>query len=232
MRLSRSGTLSVLLHAVVMYGLIRAGWRHTPRRLAQRQATIVWLADAASRVCARRVRRSDLIPRQSRPPRTQGGPADALCVLGAPRPTRAPPVEVPTATCRHPRLARAGAGCPSRSGPRRRRAAANVADGAARRAALRSRSPGRSRDNERSSACERASTGSNRRSPCSTSPAKGRAGLAEEPKGPFGVHWVSDDCYVFHEPLDRFLLPGLFVDRLLARGAWRAPTCSPRPNRR
>jgi hypothetical protein len=43
------------------------------------------------------------------------------------------------------------------------------------------------------------------------SPAKGRARLAEEPAGPYRVHWVSDDCYVFHEPTDRFILPGLFV---------------------
>jgi hypothetical protein len=43
------------------------------------------------------------------------------------------------------------------------------------------------------------------------SEAKGRGGLPEEPTGPFGIHWVSDDCYVFREPLDRFILPGLFV---------------------
>jgi hypothetical protein len=44
------------------------------------------------------------------------------------------------------------------------------------------------------------------------SPAKGRAGLPEEPTGPFGVEWLTDDSYVFREPLDRFILPGLFVE--------------------
>jgi hypothetical protein len=44
------------------------------------------------------------------------------------------------------------------------------------------------------------------------SPAKGRAALPEPAVVAYGVHWVSDDCYVFREPLDRFILPpGLFV---------------------
>jgi hypothetical protein len=36
--------------------------------------------------------------------------------------------------------------------------------------------------------------------------------LTEEPTGPYGIHWVSDDCYVFREPTERFVLPGLFVE--------------------
>jgi hypothetical protein len=43
------------------------------------------------------------------------------------------------------------------------------------------------------------------------SPAKGRAALPEEQMVVYGVHWVSDDCYVFREPPDRFAVMGLLI---------------------
>ena len=43
------------------------------------------------------------------------------------------------------------------------------------------------------------------------SPAKGRAALPEERIVVYGVHWVSDDCYVFREPPQRFAVLGLLI---------------------
>ena len=219
MRLSRSGTLSVLLHAVVMYGLIRAGW-HTPRRLAQRQATIVWLAAPRAAFAPAESAARPSSPAESTTG-SQGGPAERAAVRSrrpAP-PTRAPPVEVPTA----PPAATPDSPAPAPDVARaadlaeaRRRAAANVLADGARADAQRSFAfPGTIAQQRAFDDSERIRRREHGLQPPLTvfdSPAKGRAGLAEEPKGPFGVHWVSDDCYVFHEPLDRFLLPGLFVE--------------------
>ena len=56
------------------------------------------------------------------------------------------------------------------------------------------------------------------------SPAKGRAGLAEDRMVVYGVHWVSDDCYVFREP------PSASSCRYLVPPA-PPKTCTKRPGR-
>jgi len=211
MRQSRSGIgLSVLLHALALFGLMRGAW-HAPSHALKRQATIVWLAapqaappptasenqsspaqptagsEGASRAerAAVRARRSAHASRSPPAEKTTGPPAEA--------PNAAPAPDLVEA---------------------RRRAATDVLEDGARAEARRSFAfPGtiaQQRAFDESERIRRREQGLGPPLTVFDSPAKGRAGLSEEP-AVYGVHWVSDDCYVFREPTNRFVLPGLFV---------------------
>ena len=214
MRLSRSGNLSVLLHAAAVCGLLRAGWP-TPRPVAQRQATVVWLA----------------MPQAQPPPSAAddrppaAGPAaesqddsnvQRAAVRARPsvRARRAPPAAAPTAP---PAAAPSTAPAPDLT-EARRRATADVLEDAKRADVHRSFAfPGtiaQQRAFDESERNRRREQGLQPPLTAFDSPAKGRAALPEPPVVAYGVHWVSDDCYVFREPLDRFILPGLFVPPL------------------
>jgi hypothetical protein len=222
MRQSRPGIgLSLLLHALALYGLMHAAW-HAPRR-AQLQATIVWLA--APELAA---------PEQgSAPPSPADRPAtseptieskDTSRAEVAPRrrgralrPTPTQPAEpaiAPAPGSPPPASARNNATVPNLVDARRR-ATADVLEEMARADAHRSSAfPGtiaQQRAFDESERFRRREHGLGPPLSVFDSEAKGRAGLPEEPIGPFGVHWVSDDCYVFREPLDRFVVP-VFIE--------------------
>jgi hypothetical protein len=211
MRLSRSGMVSVLLHAVALYGLMRAGW-HVPQPVAKRPATVVWLA----------------APQAAPPPaEPEDRPSAAASTAGpedgsrAQRP-RAPPPRAARAT---PSPTAAATTAPPAAAPSvapppdlveaRGRAAVDALDDDARANARRSFAfPGtiaQQRAFDESERFRRRDQGLQPPLTVFDSPAKGRAALPEPPVVAYGVHWVSDDCYVFREPLDRFILPGLFV---------------------
>lgn len=219
MRLWRSGIgLSLLVHALVLCGLLRAFWG-TPKRSAAPalQAAIVWLAPE---------------PAPSAPEEGPAPAGAAAGLAGASRREDAPararrsvpenrtaPKAAITPSAPSPGEARAAAP----SGPSaselveaRRRATVAVLKDGARADARRSFSfPGtiaQQRAFDESERLRRRERGLGPPLTVFDSPARGRAALPEEPTGPYGVHWVSDDCYVFREPLDRFILPGLFVE--------------------
>ena len=222
MRLSRPGIgLSLLLHALALYGLMHWVWH--PPRPAQLQAAIVWFAPpelaapeqalappspaeqpatTAPAIESKDTSRTEVRPRRKeravRPTPTQ--PPEPAIAPAQPSP---PPSTAPSNTS-VPNLVEA-----------RRRATADVLEERARADAHRSFAfPGtiaQQRAFDESERVRRREQGLGAPLSVFDSPAKGRATLPEEPAGPFGVHWVSDDCYVFREPLDRFILPGLFV---------------------
>jgi len=214
MRLSRSGILSVLLHAAALYGLAGAAW-HTPRPTAGPRATIVWLAapqapptpaasenqtaaseptarsaEDASKAARAAVRPRPSAPRASRPPRAE---------------TKTAPPAAESTVAPAPDLLEA-----------RRRAAVEALEDAARGDSHRSFAfPGTIAEQRAFDDAQRLRARERGLQPPQSvfdSPAKGRAGLPEEPSGPFGVHWVSDDCYVFREPLERFVLRDVFIE--------------------
>lgn len=211
MRLSRSGILSVALHALALYGLMRAGWQ-TPRPVTQRQATIVWLAAApAPPPPASEARPSPAEPNLGSEDGSRAEPAGVRAPRRVPT-SRSPPAEVLPVP---PTAAQSAAPAPDLA-EARRRATTNALEDAERAGAHRSFAfPGTIAQQRAFDEAERNRRREHGLQPPLTvfdSPAKGRAGLAEEPAGPFGVHWVSDDCYVFREPTERFILPGLFVE--------------------
>jgi len=224
MRLSRSGIgLSLLLHALAFWGVMQAVW-HAPQRQSTApllQAAIVWSLP------------SELAPQ----PAPTERPATAEPAVGSEdtsraegparrsertvRPSRTPPPDAPIAP------APASPAPPSPAAPNsasaqdlveaRRRAAVDTLEETARAEARRSfEFPGtiaQQRAFDESERVHRREQGLGPPLTVFDSPAKGRAALPEEATGPFGVHWVSDDCYVFREPLDRFVLPpALFIE--------------------
>jgi hypothetical protein len=213
MRLSRSGILSVLLHAVALYGLMRAGW-HTPRP-AKRQATIVWLAIPEAEPPSSTTEDRPSAAEPTAEPR-DGAHAERAEVRARSVPaSRAPPAEPTTAP---PASAPAPNSAPAPDlAEARRRATAAVLEDAKRADAHRSFAfPGtiaQQRAFDESERLRRREQGLQPPLTVFDSPAKERAKLPEERMLVYGVHWVSDDCYVFHEPLDRFFLPpGLFIE--------------------
>ncbi len=211
MRLSRPGIVSVLLHGLALYGLMRGSW-HTP--WPQRPALVGWLAtpQAASPPPESEARSSPAEPTigsqdGSRTERAEVRPRRPATANRSPpaESTTGPPATAPSAphTIPAPDLFEA-----------RRRAAVDVLEDGTRRDAHRSFAfPGtiaQERAFDESERIRRREQGLGPPLTVFDSPAKGRAALTEEP-AVYGVHWVSDDCYVFREPLERFVLPGLFV---------------------
>jgi hypothetical protein len=216
MRLSRSGIgLSLLFHALAIGGAMRVAWRTPqPSMPPVLQGTIVWLAapppppptaeptataEAAIPDAVDRARAEGPTPRSGRAARADRRSEPAAA------PAPALPATPPPATAPAPNLAEA-----------RRRATVDVIEGTARDDAHRSfafpGTIGQQRAFDESERFRRRERGLQPPLTAFDSPAKGRTDLPEEPTGPFGVHWVADDRYVFHEPDDRFILPGLFVE--------------------
>ena len=235
MQPSRPGIgLSFLLHALALCGVMRGVW-HTPRYSPPaRQAGIVWLAPpepapgpqptedrppAAEAIVgsagasrpegAAGISERGLPPSRIRPSTPPIAPAPTRSAT----PSRRPPARTPPTASAPPAVAPHIAPVPDLL-EARRRATVDVIEGAARADARRSfEYPGtiaQQRAFDESERLRRREHGLGPPLSVFDSEAKGRAGLPEEPMGPYGVHWVSDDCYVFSEPLDRFVLPGLF----------------------
>jgi hypothetical protein len=221
MRLSRSGTLSVLLHAVALYGLLRADW-HPPRPAPQRSATVVWVAalqpapPGAGPVNRPSAAESTDGSERASPTERPSARARAQPVTSSPRaePPAAPPEAAPNDVPARDLL------------EARRRATSEVVKDEARANAHRSFAfPGtiaQQRAFDESERLRRSEQGLQPPLTAFDSPAKGRAALPEERMAVYGVHWVSDDCYVFKEPLDRFILPGLFIEPTICSRAPRA----------
>jgi hypothetical protein len=214
MRLSRPGIgLSLLCHALALYGLVHWAW-HAPRP-APLQAAIVWF-DPQGLALARPP------PQERATDEPTIGPADTSHAEDSPRRSERPGRRKPARPAPAPAPTPPRAAAPSTAPVQdlveaRRRAAVDVVHGTARADAHRSfEFPGtiaQQRAFDESERVRRRERGLGPPLTVFDSPAKGRAGLAEEPTGPFSVHWVSDDCYVFREPLDRFVLPpSLFVE--------------------
>jgi hypothetical protein len=229
MRLSRSGIgLSVLLHMLGLYGLMH--WAlHAPRRTAELQAAIIWYAphqhalepapappSPADRSATTEPasESTDSSRVEVAPRRTEHTAPPARERAARPTPTQPPEPAIAPAPATPPAApARGNASVPNLV-EARRRAAVDVLEERDRGDAHRSFAfPGtiaQQRAFDESERVRRRERGLQPPLTAFDSEAKGRAGLPEEPMGPFGVHWVSDDCYVFREPLDRFVLPGLF----------------------
>jgi hypothetical protein len=218
MRLSRSGIgLSLLVHALAVCALMQAVWQ-TPQRSADRvlQGEIVWLGAKPAPAAP-----------EERPAPTQPGHglADDSRIGSAPvRSRRSQPAKrtaaeaaivAPSAPSPNEPLT------PAPSGPSapdlaeaRRRVTVGVLEEGARADARRSFAfPGTIAEQRAFDESERIRRRERGLGPPLTvfdSPAKGRAGLAEEP-AVYGVHWVSDDCYVFREPTERFAVLGMLI---------------------
>jgi len=211
MRLSRSGVLSLLLHAAALYALMGAAW-HVPRPVVERPATIVWLAapEAASPPAASEDRPSPAEP----PTGPEDGSRTQRAAVHTPRAARANP-SPPVAATTAPQAAPPNVAPAPDLVEARRRATLGVLEDGDRADARRSFAfPGtiaQQRAFDESERIRRREHGLQPPLSVFDSPAKGRAALPEERMVVYGVHWVSDDCYVFREPLDRFILPGLFV---------------------
>ncbi len=212
MRLSRSGILSVSVHAVAVLALLRAGW-HAPRQ-AERQVITAWFAipEAEPPPSAREDRPSAVEPTAE----SQDDSHSERAAVPARRPVpagRMPKAETPTA----PSAAAPSAAPAPDLAEARRRATTDVLEDAKRADAHRSfvfpGTIGQQRAFDESERVRRREQGLQPPLTVFDSPAKGRAALPEPPVVAYGVHWVSDDCYVFREPLDRFILPpNLFIE--------------------
>jgi hypothetical protein len=228
MRLSRPGIgWSLLLHALALCGVMQAV-RHTPQYAPPPpKSAIVWLAQPESAPAPQ--------PTEERPVATAEpavGSADASRAEASMGPSERalPPSRIQPST---PAIARAPTPAPSptetqpaaiarRVAPApdlleaRRRAAVDVIEGTARADAHRSfEYPGtiaQQRAFDESERDRRRERGLQPPLTVFDSPAKGRAELPEETPRGIGVVWLTDDMYVFREPLDRFVLPGLFVE--------------------
>jgi hypothetical protein len=227
MRLSRPGIgFSLLFHALALYGLMHWAW-HAPRPLPP-QTAIVWFAPQELVPVSHELARA---PQQAQEQRSAVEPTvepEDTPRAGSPAP---PPERAlhPNRT-RRPKPAIAPApplpAQPPAAAPTvpaqdlveaRRRAAGDVVEGATRADAHRSfEFPGtiaQQRALDESERVRRREQGLGPPLTVFDSPAKGRAGLTEEMPRGVGVVWVSDDCYVFREPMDRFVLPpALFIE--------------------
>jgi hypothetical protein len=223
MRLSRSGIgLSLLLHALALWGATRVVW-HTPQYSPPApRARIVWVAPAEPAGAPQ--------PVEERPATADPtvGSADASRAAGSGQRSEPalPPSRIQPSTSA---LAPAPASSPTATPPTgiaprvapdlleaRRRAAVDVIERTARADAHRSfEYPGtiaQQRAFDESERVRRRERGLQPPLTVFDSPAKGRAELPEEMPRGIGVVWLTDDMYVFREPLDRFVLPGLFVE--------------------
>jgi len=230
MRLWRSGIgLSLLIHALAICGLLRVVWQ-TPQRPAAPvvQGEIVWLgAQPAPAAPEERLAppeptaksadssRSGDAPLPERPPQNRTAPAAVL----------APSVQSPAAS---PATTPSGPSVPELV-EARRRAATDVLEDGVRADARRSFAfPGtiaQQRAFDESERIRRREQGLGPPLTVFDSPAKGRAALPEERTVVYGVHWVSDDCYVFREPPERFAVLGLLIPPV------PPTTCTKRPAR-
>jgi len=225
MRLSRSGIgLSLLLHALAFWGVMQAVW-HAPRQQHPSspvlQGAIVWLAEPelAPAPPPKEERRATAEPTiGSEGTAHPEGPARSSERPARPNRTRPPEATIapaPALPATPPPAAPNGAFAQDLV-EARRRAAVDTVEGAARAEAHRSfEFPGtiaQQRAVDESERFRRREQGLQPPLTAFDSPAKGRAELPEEPSGPFGVQWLADDLYVYREPDDRFILPGLFVE--------------------
>ena len=208
MRLSRLAIgLSVSLHALAFCGLTRWAWRPTIRA-TEPQAVVAWLAtpQAAPSPAESRDRPSPAEPSPSKD--ASRAQRDAVRAGRSVPASRSPPTEDtpsrPEANTPAPDFVE-----------ERRRAAADLLEDGARADSRRSFSfPGtiaQQRAFEESERFRRRERGLQPPLTVFDSPAKGRAALPEEQMVVYGVHWVSDDCYVFREPPDRFAVMGLLI---------------------
>ena len=223
MRLSRPGIgWSLLLHALALCGVMQAVWHTSRYAPLAPQSAVVWLAQPESAPAPQ--------PTEERPAATAEhavGPADASRAEASTRPRERAlsPSRIQPST---PPIARAPTPAPSppaiaprvAPGPNlleaRRRAAVDVIEGTARADAHRSfEYPGTIAQQRAFDESERDRHRERGLQPPLTvfdSPAKGRAELPEEMPRGIGLVWLTDDMYVFREPLDRFVLAGLFVE--------------------
>jgi hypothetical protein len=221
MRLSRPGIgLSVLLHAAALYCLLH--WGRQTLRPPQLRAGIVWFV-LQELVPASNPTREQVLKTERSVGSEGKSPAESPKSRSQrpARPTQPRPSEPTTAPA--PTVPSTQSTSAAQNRPpvtdlveARRRAAADTVDAGARADEQRSFVfPGtiaRQRAFDESERLRRRERGLQPPLSAFDSEAKGRAGLAEEPAGPYDVHWVSDDCYVYREPTERFVLPGLFVE--------------------
>jgi hypothetical protein len=221
MRLSRPGiVLSVLLHAAALYGLLH--WGRQTLRPPQLQAGIVWfvlqeLVPTSNPTREQLVTTERSVVSEDKPP-TESPKSRSQRPARQTQPRSAEPASAPAPTLPSAQPPSAALNRPPVRDlvEARRRAAADTVDAGARADEQRSfLFPGTiagQRAFDESERLRRRERGLQPPPSAFDSEAKGRVGLAEEPAGPYGVHWVSDDCYVFREPTERFVLRGLFVE--------------------
>jgi hypothetical protein len=218
MRLSRSGIgLSLLVHALAVCTLMQAVWR-TPQRSPAPVllGEIAWLGvepepaapeerPAASEPTARSAdhSRSGDESGRARPSRpAKRAPPDAVLAPSAPSPPMAPAA------------APSGPSAPDLIEARRRAATDVLEDGARAEARRTFTFPGtiaQQREFDESERFRRREHGLGPPLTVFDSPAKGRAALPEDRMVVYGVRWVSDDCYVFREPTERFAVMGMLI---------------------
>jgi hypothetical protein len=218
MRLWRSGIgLSLLAHALAVCGLMRVVW-HTPQRPVAPvlQGEIVRLgAEPEPAAPEERPAPSEPTARSADDSRSGGAPGRRARSQPA---NRTPPEAVVAPSAPSPAVSPdttpSGLSVPDLV-EARRRAATDVLEDGARADARRSFTfPGtiaQQREFDESERFRRREHGLGPPLTVFDSPAKGRAALPEERTVVYGVHWVSDDCYVFREPTERFAVMGMLI---------------------
>ena len=214
MRLWRSGTgLSLLVHALAILGLMRATWQTPqPPAAAVLQGEIVWLG-AEPAPTASEQRPAPPEPNAESADGSRSGDAPGLARRSRPG-NRTPPEAVPSPSTPSPATTPSGPSAPDLI-EARRRAANDVLEEGARADSRRSFAfPGTIAQQRAFDDSERFRRREHGLGPPLTvfdSPAKGRAALPEQQVVVYDVHWVSDDCYVFREPTERFAVMGLLI---------------------